>query len=211
VAAEEAGSEVIRPLKVVALDISQKATAIAATHDPHGEPFLGVFTIPGTAGRPLHEQVDAIEAKVRRSCGRGSDRKVWRPDVVTIEGTFDRPDGHNSNYALHALHAVIKQWLYRRGIPYVDVSPSKVKLWATGSGATRGVNKVTKDKVIAAVLATYGRLLTINPADDNQCDAVAALSMTLHAYGQPLTTDTTSHQRRALNDVVWPQVDWSRP
>lgn len=197
---------------MVALDISQKATAVASTHDPHGAPFLSVFTIPDTAGRPLHEQIDVIEAKVRRACGGGTGPgRAWKPDVVTCEGTFDRPDGHNSNYALHALHAVIKQWLHRRGIPYVDVSPSKVKLWATGSGATRGVNKVTKDKVVAAILATYGRLLTINPADDNQCDAVAALSMTLHAYGQPLTTDTTSHQRRALNDVVWPAVDWGRP
>lgn len=205
----------IRPLKVVALDLSNKATAIAATHDPHGDPFLGVYTVPGTALLPLHAQIDLIEAKVRRACGRGSDRKAWQPDLVVIEGTFSRAGAHTSDYPLHALHSQVKQWLYRREIPYVDVSPATLKVWATGSGSARGASKVTKDDVVRAVMATYGGKMLIDPNDNNQTDAVALLTMALAHYGQPLAEVPSlpgrpNSHRRALSDLPWPAIDWSR-
>lgn len=193
----------IRPLRVVTLDLSNKATAVASTHDPDGRPFLSTFTIPDTDGRPLHEQIARIEAKVRRCCGWGPSGTVWVPDVVTIEGTFSRVGG--SDYPLHALHGNVKQWLWRRRIPYVDVAPATLKLWATGSGATHGVNKTTKDKVVAAIIAQYGRLITINPRDDNQCDAVGLLTLTLAKYGQPLTSWSQA-QGRALAVPKWPTL-----
>ena len=192
----------MRPLKVAGLDLSTAATALASTHDKNGVPFLSVFTIPGTAVRPLHEQIAVIEKVVRRQLGGPSP---W-PDLVMIEGTFTRMSG--SDYPLHALHANLKQWLWRQGVPYVDVSPSTLKVWATGSGATRGVNKVTKDKVVEAILSTYGSHLLINPRDDNQCDAVALLTMGLSKYGQGLAEVSKNH-RRALSDLTWPALDLS--
>lgn len=192
----------MRPLRAVALDLSTAATAIASTHDPRGEPFLSVYTIPGTSKRDLHEQISIIETHVRRACGWSAVGTIWQPDVVTIEGTFSREGG--SDYPLHALHANIKQFLWRRRIPYIDVSPSTVKVWATGSGATRGVNKVTKDKVVTAVIATYGHLLTINPRDDNQTDAVALLTLCHAAYGRPLAPVPTLNHSKALKGLRWP-------
>lgn len=193
-----------RPLRMVALDLSTAATAVAATHDPRGEPFLSTFTIPGTGGRPLHEQIAAISHVVRRSCGNLAEIG-WKPDLVVVEGTFGRRGGGASDYPLHALHSYIKQWLWQRSIPYVDIAPATLKTFATGSGATNGVNKVTKDKVIAGVIAAYGHLLSINPKDDDAADAIALLAFGLAAYGQPLADVPASH-RRAIKVVKWPDL-----
>lgn len=201
----------MRSLRMVALDLSLAATAIAATHDPDGVPFLSVFTVPDTACRLLHEQTALIERRVRRSCGWGPAGTVWVPDVVVIEGTFSREGAHKSDYPLHHLHANIKQWLWRRRIPYVDVSPSTVKLWATGSGSNRGATKVTKRPVVEAIIATYGNHLLINPRDNNQTDAVALLSLGLYAYGQPLTEPPSLNHKKALKSVKWPTLKADTP
>lgn len=195
----------IRPLRVVGLDLSTAATAIAATHDSAGRERLAVHTVAGTAGRPLHEQIDRIEMAVRRSCGYGSGNQVLGTpaDLVVVEGTFSRPGA--ADYPLHALHGNVKQWLHRRGIPYVDVAPATVKVYATGSGATQGENKVTKDKVIEAVVATYGLLLHIPARDDNACDALTLLAMGRDAYGQPLV-EVPQVRRRAVDSVTWPEL-----
>lgn len=195
----------IRPLRAVGLDLSTAAAAIAATHDSAGLPRLATWTIPGTAARPLHVQIDIIEMAVRRACGYGSGNVALggRPDVVIIEGTFSRPGA--SDYPLHALQGVVRQWLHRQHIPYTVAAPATLKVYATGSGATSGENKVTKDKVITEVLATYGALLHINPRDDNQADAITALALCLDAYGQPLA-EVPRGKRRAVSAVTWPDL-----
>lgn len=185
----------IAPLRVLGLDLKPSRAGIARTHGSDGEPRLSVAGV-GVALRPLHEQIDLIEFNVRRACD-------MKPDVVAIEGTFSRPGA--SDYGQHAVHFAITRLLWHRGIPYVDVAPATLKVWATGSGATHGENKVTKDKVCAAIVATYGSLLHINPRDDDACDAVALLSMTLAAYGQPLAA-VPINRRRALNVVTWPKL-----
>lgn len=193
------------PLRLVALDLSNAATAIAATHDPNGLPFLSVYTVPGTAKRPLHDQVHVISHHVRRACGAASGSRPagMRPDLVVIEGTFSRPGG--SDYPLHALHSDVRQWLWRKEIPYVVIAPLTLKMWATGSGSVRGASKVTKRMVVAAIIATYGKLLSINPADDNQTDAVALLTLGKAAYGQPLAEVSLNH-RRAIKSQPWPTL-----
>lgn len=195
----------IRPLRMIGLDISTAATAIAATHDSAGKPRLAVRTLD-TAARPLHDQTDLIEMAIRRACGTpatgGRPAPEAKPDLVVVEGTFSRQSG--SDYPLHHVIGCVTQWLHRQCIPYVTPAPATVKVYATGSGATRGVNKVTKDKVVAAVLATYGRLLNI-ARDDNACDAVALLAMGLDQFGQPLAEVPQTH-RRALAAVAWPDA-----
>lgn len=197
----------MRPLRVLALDLATN-TGLARTHDATGEPRLAVDTI-STGLLPLHRKIDVIEQRVQRACGvpEGGGRPDPRvkPDVVIIEGTFSRPGA--ADYLLHTLRGCVTQWLYRRQIPYVDVQPSTLKVWATGEGATRGDNKVTKDKVCAAIVATYGHLLSINPNDDNACDGVALLSMGLAAYGQPLVDPLPHAGARALAVPKWPVLE----
>lgn len=195
----------IRPLRVAAFDIAT-ATGRARTHDSHGEPRLSADVID-TSLRPLLAQIDLIEIAVQRACGvpdgGGPITPAARPDVVAVEGTFSRPGG--ADYPLHAMRAVPLQWLHRRRIPVVTVAPATVKVYATGSGATSGENKVTKREVVAAIIATYGDLLHV-PQDDNACDALTMLAMVLDVYGQPLA-EVPQIKRRALAAVKWPDLD----
>lgn len=192
-------------LRVVGLDLAPAASGIARTHDSTGTPRLAVDPIR-TNLLPLHRQIDHIEHAVRRACGvppaGGRPDPAARPHLVVIEGTFSRVGG--SDYPLHAVRAVALQWLHRQRIPYVDVAPATVKVWATGSGATRGDNKVTKARVVEQIIADYGRHLAI-PRDDNCCDAVALLTLGLAAYGQPLAA-VPERQRRAIEAVTWPAL-----
>jgi crossover junction endodeoxyribonuclease RuvC len=200
---------VIRPLRVVALDLAT-AAGIAATHDSDGNPRLAVHTVNASL-LPLHDKVHRIEMQARIACGvsprvGGPPRSHAIPDLVMVEGTFSRPGA--ADYPLHAMRANVLQWLWRVGIPYVEVQPSTLKVWATGSGATNGENKVTKADVCRAIVETYGRFLNINPRDDNACDAVALLTMGLAKYGQALVDPLPHGGWRALKAITeWPELD----
>lgn len=185
----------IGDLRVLGLDLKPAGSGIARTFDSDGSRRLSVTTV-GMPMRPVYDQVDAVEYAVRRALAA-------EPHIAAIEGTFSRPGG--SDYGQHAVHFAVTRALRRRGVPWVDVAPSTLKVWATGSGATRGENKTTKDKVCAAIVATYGQFLHINPRDDDACDAVALMSLALAAYGQPLAEVPQSH-RRALAAVKWPNL-----
>jgi crossover junction endodeoxyribonuclease RuvC len=179
-------------VRILGLDLKPARSGIASNYDAAtGEHRLSV-TAAGTALIPIHEQVRELERAVFVRI------RDHAPDVVFIEGTFSR--GSQSDYGQHAAHFAVTHLLWARGIPWVDVQTGLVKIWATGSGSQRGATKVTKDKVIAAILATYGRLMSIPPLDD-ECDAVSLLTMCLAAYGRPLV-DLPKEQTRALKSLV---------
>lgn len=183
-------------LRIVALDLGTRAAGIAWTHDRTGTPAIGCTTVH-TDGLPLHRRIHRVleDVEVAVRC---------RPHLVVVEGTFSRPGG--SDAPLHMLRGVILHWLWSRrpSIPYVDVAPATVKVWATGSGATSGENKVTKQAVKEAVIATYGRLVHVATYDE--ADAVALASLGCYAYGQPLVSGLRSQQTRALSSVRWPDL-----
>ena len=185
---------------MMALDLSLKAAAIGWTHDHHGRPGLGCRTVH--TDRVNKDRVD--HNRIHKVLEWVAAAARCRPHLCVVEGTFTR--GGASDIPLIELREVVCHWLWVQKIPYVDIQPSTVKVWATGSGATRGENKVTKDKVVAAVVATYGRLLHIDPRDDNQCDVIALLSLGLAAYGQPLVRITRAQQTRALSVPAWPTL-----
>lgn len=203
----------MRPLRVVGMDLAT-AAGIATTHDSDGNPRLAVHTVD-TSLLPLHTKVHRIEMAARVACGvsprlGGPPRSHAIPDLVMVEGTFSRPGA--ADYPLHAMRANVLQWLWRMGIPYVEVAPSTLKVWATGLGATSGENKVTKAQVCEAICNTYGNLpepnlMAINRRDDNQCDAVGLMTMGLAANGQALVDPLPHDGWRALKAITeWPKL-----
>lgn len=187
-------------LRIVALDLALKTAAIAWTCDHHGRQKLGVRSVH--TARVNHDRID--HTRIHRVLEDVAAAVQCKPHLVVIEDTFTR--GGGSDIPLIGLRSVVCHWLWSKRIPYADVAPSTVKVWATGSGATRGENKVTKDKVVAAVIGTYGGLLSIDTRDDNQADAVALLSMACYAYGRPLVSGLNSQHVRALSSVRWPDL-----
>lgn len=179
-------------LRVLGLDLKPARSGIASNYDPDtGDEYLSVGAA-GTALMPLHAQVRELERAILRRVKRHP------ADVVFIEGTFSR--GSHSDYGQHAAHFAVTHLLWAREIPWVDVSTGLVKIWATGSGSQRGATKVTKDKVVAAIIGTYGRFMSI-PAVDDECDAVSLLTLGLAAYGRPLVDVPATH-RRALKTLT---------
>ncbi len=191
-AVEAGGVAVIR---VLGLDLKPARSGIAQNYDPATGVEALTVTAVGKPGRPLHVQIREIERAVLHRVS------AFRADVAFIEGTFSRPGGSGSDYGQHAVHFAATHILWAKGISWVDVAPGTLKVWATGSGALRGAGKVTKDRVIAGVIADYGRFMNIPAGDDDCADAVALLTMGCAAYGHPLCM-VPKGQARALSSLV---------
>lgn len=185
----------MRPLRVLALDLSLRATGLAVTHDQVGEPRLSCRTItaPKSASsdtkmdhRRAHQIIVAVIAAAE-----------CKPDVVAIESPLLLDKGDTS-IRLAELHGPIKHWLWAHGIPYADVHPSHVKQYATGNG------NADKEAVLAAVIARYGKRLSIHTYDE--ADAVSALAFALHHYGQPLADVPLDHSRALAGPTKWPKL-----
>ena len=186
-------------VRALALDLSLAATGLARTHASNGEPRLSVTTLtpPRNSTRPTlmdHRRVHTVFGEVAKAAKAGLDAVVieWLPQI----------EGHgDATLRLAEMGGVIRHWLWGQGIPYVEIRPVHLKIYATGNGGA------SKEDVAAAVVARYGRLLAINPRDDNQTDVVTLLAMLLHAMGEPLADVPETH-RRALDSYTgsWPAL-----
>lgn len=184
----------IAPLRIASLDLSLTATGIAVTHDGHGHPRLACRTITPIKRRSAtaidHQRMQQIIAAVQAAVRN-------RPDLVVIEWLPQFTGHGDATLRLAELHGLVKHWLWSRGITYVDVKPTYLQMYATGKG------KATKDEVLKAVIARYGRFLHIHTYDE--ADAVALLASALHHYGQPLV-GVQSHHVQALEGTTWPDL-----
>ncbi|MEW2442815.1 hypothetical protein [Micromonospora marina] len=184
-------------LRMVALDLSLAGTGIAATHDHHGEPGVLARTVlsPWGPDRP-HDRIQHVLVDVAAAVS-------CQPHLIVVEAASYGSVG-NMVDQLAGLRWVIRHWLWSRKLPYVQLAPATVKVWATGSAAAQGENKVTKADVREAITATYGRLVHVG--DDNQADAMSMLSAGMAAYGQPLAPVVNPRQLRALKTPSWPTL-----
>jgi crossover junction endodeoxyribonuclease RuvC len=188
----------MRPLRVIALDLSLTGTGIAATHSSTGDARLWCTTV-APRRRPSETTIDHARLHDIISTVTGLATS-WKPDLVVIEKPFQRPGQGDTSIRLAELHGPIKHWLWCRGIRYVDVNLTHVKQYATGNGGA------DKQAVLASIISTYGRLVHVGT--DDEADAMSLLAMALDQYGQPLVEVPETH-RRALRATRWPQLDLS--
>jgi Holliday junction resolvasome RuvABC endonuclease subunit len=72
-------------------------------------------------------RLQMIAAEVERTI------EIWNPDLCAIEGyAFAR--NVDSYTRLVECGTVIRQVLYRRKLPWIEVSPTTLKKWVTGKG-----------------------------------------------------------------------------
>lgn len=194
-------------MRVVALDLSLTGTGIAATHDSNGSPRLACRTVtprryPSETAidhRRLHETI----AAVMHAVGYRPTGFAWKPDLVVVEWLPQYDGKGDISLRTAELHGPVKHWLWDKGIRYVDIRPTHLKMYATGNGGAK------KHQVREHVTARYGSLLHIGSEDE--ADAVALLSMTLDAYGQPLERNgqpivVPDTHRRAIQAYQWPTL-----
>ncbi len=175
-------------MRALGLDLKPARSGIAMNYDSvTGGPRWSTVGVGAGKLAPLHLQIRHLErAVLARINNVGAD-------VAFIEATFTK--GRGSDYGQHAAHFAVTHLLWSKGIPWVDVQTGQLKMFATGSGSQRGATKVTKDKVLEAVIATYGHLLHIDPDDDDAADATVLVMMAHAAYGRPVVDLPRTHTR----------------
>lgn len=188
------------PPRMVALDLSLTATGIAWTCDHHGRASIGARTVH--TARTAHGVNDIDHRRLNVVLADVAAAVKCRPELVVIEWLPGFAGHGDVTIRLAELHGVIKHWLWVQKIPYVDVHPPELKIWATGKGTA------TKTAVKERVIATYGGLCNI--ADDNQADAMSLLSLACAAYGEPLARVVNPNQTRAIKNVTWPTLGGAR-
>lgn len=99
----------------------------------------------------------------------------------------------NKREWLGELGGVIRVMLYEEGIPYVEVSPNTLKMYATGHG------NAAKAEVISAARERLG----YSGFNDNEADALWLRALGNEAYGEPEVKLPQTH-RRALTAVEVP-------
>jgi hypothetical protein len=133
---------------------------------------------------------------------------LQRPRIAFVE---QPPYGSTAGRSPHDLSG--NWWrcvrmILRLGIPVVEVGNTKVKVYATGSGATRGENKVTKKDVIRAVQTDYSRQVaqTVEGQGNDVTDAFILAAIGCRLLGTPIEVNEIPATRtRALDGLVLPE------
>ncbi len=75
--------------------------------------------------------------------------RVWQPELVAIEG-YAYVQSVGTFVTLVEIGTVIRQVLYKRYLPWLEIPPTVLKKWTTGKG------NATKDQMAVAVKARWG-------------------------------------------------------
>lgn len=207
-------------MKVAGLDLSMTSTGVAVVDLDRPlqasvyrirtpQPKLPKGQQPTLDQR--HARLQLIEDGVAQALGamapgtRGIDRLV---DIAFVE---QPPFGSSSAYS----HDISGSWwrvvsrVLRLGVPVVEVGNTKVKVYATGGGATRGPNKVEKEHVIAAVMSgRYGREVarTIDGEGSDVADAFILAAIGCRLLGHPIEAHPLpATHTRALDELHLPE------
>lgn len=198
-------------MRVVGLDISTTSTGIAVI-GLGGRTTARVSRVRTSPAetpegvRPSlqqrHERFMEIEAGVIAALSR--DAGLGPISLVVVEG----PSYLSTGFAQHDIsgnwHRVVRAVL-AWGLPVAEVSPGQVKLYATGSGATHGKNKVTKQHVINAVRGNYPSAISEQAKQTDKADALILAAIGCRRLGHPIEVSPLSEKQvGVVHDLRWP-------
>jgi crossover junction endodeoxyribonuclease RuvC len=124
---------------------------------------------------------------------------VWNltehADLVVIEGyAFDRP---NQAHQIGELGGIIRFTLWEAGKLYVEIAPSSMKKFATGTG------NASKDEVLVAAVKKLG----YQGFSKDQADALWLSTWpSPTTAGAPMPPDSPRSKLEALEKIHWPAL-----
>ena len=177
---------------IIGVDPSLTGTGLARWQDGH----VVVATVATKAGELPAARHHAI---VMRLLGMRGTNTIRPATLVVIEAPI-MPRGEDVGNRhvpldLFALRAVIYHGLYTYAIPWVEVHPATLKLYATGNG------HASKADMLVAARGRLDRHLFA--ADHNQADAAWLMAMGVAAYTEPLCPLPNAN-RKAMARPKWP-------
>jgi crossover junction endodeoxyribonuclease RuvC len=178
---------------IIGVDPSLSATGLARWHDGH----IVVTTVSTPVGELSAARHHTI---VMRILGMRGTNTIKPATLVVIESPI-LPRGEDVKNRqvpldLFALRAVIYHGLYSYGIPWVEVHPSTLKLYATGNG------RASKADMLTAARGRLGKHLFA--ADHNEADAAWLMAMGVGQYVEPLCPLPQTN-RKAMATPKWPR------
>lgn len=173
---------------IAGLDPSTKRIGYAA---PDGR----LWSISARAGakdraRRLHE--------LRRQLERLISLYPPAPELVMIEGYALNTPGRLGLVRQAELGGVVRLALFELGIPFFEIEPSRLKLYATGSGGA------DKPRMIEAALE-LGAATTATALNDDEADAFLLRHLGRMAYG--LEAIERGGKLSVLSTITFPRLD----
>jgi Holliday junction resolvasome RuvABC endonuclease subunit len=173
-------------IRVLGLDLSLTATGVAG---------LGwATTLKYPTKKSGQDPLTYSHQRLRWYHDTLADVYLRGVQLVVVEG-LAFAHHNNGTAALAGQSWMIRDLLWRRSIPYAMVSPTALKLYATGRG------NASKAEVGASVLHWWPGF----DGDDNAADAAVLAAMGAHRLGVLLDA-TTQSQTMVLAGVTWPEV-----
>lgn len=193
-------------MRVVGLDISLASTGFADIQSIGREYSIvsrSIKTDPPAPGGGLlgtHQRMREISDRITHliyDTGR-------LPALVVVEGP--------SMGSINGSHNISGNWwrivdrVLSHGLPVVEVSPLSLKLYATGSGSSRGATKVTKGMVVKAVNDRYDvGDLKLRAKDNDQADAIVLAAIGARLLGHPIDPHMPAPNLRAMTKIRLPE------
>lgn len=179
-------------MKLVGLDISLTSTGVAV-HEAGGATFTRLVGEDGKKGASLVQR----RARLRRLV---NGILVYAHDATAVAvESHDFGARYGSQHDRSGAWWLVVDALAEAGIPVVMMSPSQLKSYGTGSG-----NASKQDVLVAAVR----RHPTVDIRNDDQADAVTALSMLVRHLGlAPLESEWNQKMAKAMDAVDWSQME----
>lgn len=128
------------------------------------------------------------------------DIAATQATVAVLEGySMGQARGTSRPFLSGELGGVVRLMLFERGIPYVDVAPATLKLFATGKGKGR------KEGVLVAAAHRLG----YRGDSSDEADAMWLYALGMHLLGSPVIALPASHTRTLATAVQWPALSLS--
>lgn len=177
----------VSPPRILALDLSLRSTGWCDGEQANTTEFKASRGISRLRGIR-----DVVLALVRGRYRLDFACSAWNANLVVIEGyAFSAHASHA--HELGELGGVIRVALADHGIPFVDIPPASLKLFATGKG------NANKEAMLAAAI----RKLEYAGHSNDEVDALWLWHMANLYYNGP---QPNVHQAKALLKIQWPTL-----
>lgn len=176
----------------IGLDLSLQATGIAYVN--------GTTRVLDTPKAKIagYERIDYIVREVHLATLEGVNAAELRRIVVGIEGYNFGAQGQSGIRDTAELGGVVRHHLWTCSIAWVEIPPTSLKKFATGSGGA------SKDDMLEAAQSH----LDADIADHNCADAAWLRAAVRHHYGRPPSDHFPLERIHDLDAaVVWPETD----
>jgi Holliday junction resolvasome RuvABC endonuclease subunit len=182
---------------IAGLDLSLASTGVARVAATGPDP---TYTLVRVRSDPGRNDLNSRAARVTRMregilVAAGLTMGDPPPDLAVVEAPTYGTGAEAGTWERAWLWGAVVSELHDAGVPTMLVTPHTIRKYITGSAATSGARKVSKDMVLAGVIRRFPKARV----DGNDvADALAAAAIAFRLLGHPIDHDLTADMLEAL-------------